>query len=150
MTEEEIINNSNNDDQIERPPNDTQNVIPSLGRVQNDFFSLSNENNEEDPNSNRCFEANLDGIYANISKMINLEKKKIQKEKDYIQKTTKEFNDYKAQELVKLEKEKVMLRERYKLSRQVREHDIIDLNIGGTHFISTKRSTLLKVKNILY
>lgn len=142
---EDILNNQNTI-QSERQPSEVPHDIPNLGLNSNEFLSLSNDNNEEDNTNNRCFEANLDGIYTNISKMISLEKKKIQKEKEYVLKTTKDFNDYKAQEIVKLEKEKALLRDKYKLNNLAKENDIIDLNIGGTDCITTKRSTLIKVK----
>ncbi len=135
--------------QNERHNENIPNELPNIGRYPVDFFSFSGENNNENDNTNKCFEANLNGIYTNISKMINIEKKKIQKEKEYIQKSSKEFNDYKSQELIKLEKEKTSLRDKYKLNKFAKENDIIDLNIGGTHFITTKRSTLLKVSFLI-
>lgn len=130
----------NNIEQAHSLSNDN-NIIE---RMSNEIFSLNN-NNRDLVSTGRCFESNLDGIYSNISKMINLEKKKIQKEKDYIQKASKEFNDYKAKEIIKIENEKTLLKEKYKLNNTVKENDIIDINIGGTDSVTTKRATLIKV-----
>ena len=116
----------------------------------NDNFQEFQEflrNGEEDDLNSSNFENNIDDIYNNISSMINNEKAKLQKERENIAKTKKEFNEYKAQEITKLEKEKVLLKESLKLGQNEKESDIIDLNIGGTHEITTTRSTLAKYKN---
>lgn len=112
----------------------------------NDFLIGNNDGEEEDYNSDR-FENNINDIYNNISAMINNEKIKLQKEKENIAKTKKDFNEYKIQEINKLEKEKLLLKETVKFDQKSKESDIIELNIGGTHEISTSRSTLVKYKN---
>ena len=55
--------------------------------------------------------------------------------------------EMKATELQKLEKEKEQWRENLKIvdSLKFKESDIMDLDIGGTHKITTTRSTLNKV-----
>lgn len=51
----------------------------------------------------------------------------------------------------KIEKEKEIWRENLKIvdSLKCKDTDILDLDIGGTHKITTTRSTLTKVNNFL-
>lgn len=44
-----------------------------------------------------------------------------------------------------MNKEKLKLKQRFKLVNGSKENDVLDLNIGGTHEITTTRSTLTKV-----
>lgn len=61
------------------------------------------------------------------------------------------FLEYKNQEIIKLDKEKEQWRENLKIieTLKCKEIDILDLDIGGTHKITTTRSTLTKVKIII-
>ena len=63
-------------------------------------------------------------------------------------KAKQKFQEYKNTELVKLEKEKDQWKENIKIveSLKCKESDILDLDIGGTHTLTTTRSTLIKVK----
>ncbi len=53
--------------------------------------------------------------------------------------------------MLKLEKEKEVWKENLKIveSLKYKESDILDLDIGGTHKITTSRSTLTKVNHIM-
>lgn len=137
------LNLDNNN--IQMPNHMNTEPIPNNDNFQEFQEFLRNE--EEDGLNSSNFENNIDDIYNNISSMINSEKAKLQKERENIAKTKKDFNEYKAQEITKLEKEKVLLKESLKLGQNEKESDIIDLNIGGTHEITTTRSTLAKYKN---
>ena len=50
-------------------------------------------------------------------------------------------------EVLKLEKEKEQLKKNLKIidNLNCKESDILDINVGGTHKISTSRNTLTKV-----
>ena len=137
--------NLENNNNIQMPNHMNTEPIPHNDNFQE--FQEFLRNGEEDDLNSSNFENNIDDIYNNISSMINNEKAKLQKERENIAKTKKEFNEYKAQEITKLEKEKVLLKESLKLGQNEKESDIIDLNIGGTHEITTTRSTLAKYKN---
>ena len=58
-----------------------------------------------------------------------------------------DYHKYKKKELEKLDKEKNELKFLYKLYNGAQEGDILELNIGGTHSITTTRGTLIKYKN---
>lgn len=62
-------------------------------------------------------------------------------------KAKQKFLELKQQETLKLEKEKEQWKENIRIadSVNVKESDILDLDIGGTHKITTSRSTLIKV-----
>lgn len=64
-----------------------------------------------------------------------------------INKAKQKFLEFKNSESVKLGKEKELWRENLKIveSLKCQESDILDLDIGGTHKITTTRSTLSKV-----
>jgi hypothetical protein len=129
--------------------NSNSNNLFSINNVNsnnNDFIMLA-EDSTTLAQAISSFETSLEEIYANISLIITTEKEKIQKEKDNIQKAKKEFNDYKTQELTKIEKEKLLIKDKFKLAQGCSESDIIDIDVGGTHFPSTTRSTLIKYKN---
>ena len=67
-----------------------------------------------------------------------------------MQKTKQKFLELKTLELQKMEKEKEQWKESLKVvdSLKFKESDILDLDIGGTHKITTTRSTLNKVRKI--
>ena len=145
-------NNNNNNNSNSNSNNLFSNQLSSINNVNNansnnnDFIMLA-EDSTTLAQAISSFETSLEEIYANISLIITTEKEKIQKEKDNIQKAKKEFNDYKTQELTKIEKEKLLIKDKFKLAQGCSESDIIDIDVGGTHFPSTTRSTLIKYKN---
>jgi hypothetical protein len=53
-------------------------------------------------------------------------------------------------ELIKIEKDKEQWKENVKIvdSQKCKETDILDLDIGGTHKLTTTRNTLIKVNFI--
>lgn len=55
-------------------------------------------------------------------------------------------------EILKIEKEKEQWKENLKIvdSQKCKETDILDLDIGGTHKITTTRNTLIKVFAFYY
>jgi hypothetical protein len=71
-------------------------------------------------------------------------------EKQGVQKLKQKFNEYRLSEVLKIEKEKELWKENLKIvdSLKFKETDILDLDIGGTHKITTSRNTLTKVKDI--
>lgn len=71
----------------------------------------------------------------------------IKNEKLNITKSKQKFLEFKNVETVKLDKEKELWRENLKIVEglKCKESDILDLDIGGTHKITTTRSTLSKV-----
>ena len=79
--------------------------------------------------------------------LINEERKKIKESQETVEKLRAEYIKCKRKELEKLEKEKNGLKNLFKLYNGVSESDILELNIGGTHEITTTRATLTKYKN---
>jgi hypothetical protein len=73
----------------------------------------------------------------------------LRSEKANILKARQKFVEFKNQEMVKLEKEKELWKENSKIvdGLKCKESDILDLDIGGTHKITTTRSTLIKHPN---
>jgi hypothetical protein len=64
-------------------------------------------------------------------------------------KAKQKFNEFKSLELAKLENERNLWKENLNIidSLKCKESDILDLDIGGTHKITTTRSTLVKSSN---
>ena len=64
-----------------------------------------------------------------------------------MQRAKNKFVEFKNMEMSKLEKDKDIWRENLKIvdSLTCKETDILDLDIGGTHTLTTTRSTLTKV-----
>ena len=79
--------------------------------------------------------------------LLNNERKKIKDSKENVDKMRSDYNKYKKKELEKLDKEKNELKHLFKLFNGADESDILELNIGGTHQITTTRGTLIKYKN---
>ena len=69
-----------------------------------------------------------------------------------LQKAKQKFMEFKAQEIVKIDKEKEQWKENLKIVDYLKckESDILELDIGGTHKITTTRSTLTKFPNLHY
>lgn len=126
------INNNNN--QINQSNNDiNQNNI--------------NNNNDNDSFFNNNFEGKLTQAHNSILTLLNNERKKIKDSQEAVEKMRTDYNKYKKKELEKLDKEKNELKFLYKLYNGAQESDILELNIGGTHQITTTRGTLIKYKN---
>ncbi len=127
-------NNINNNNQINQSNNDiNQNNI--------------NNNNDNDSFFNNNFEGKLTQAHNSILTLLNNERKKIKDSQEAVEKMRTDYNKYKRKELEKLDKEKKELKFLYKLYNGAQESDILELNIGGTHQITTTRGTLIKYKN---
>jgi hypothetical protein len=59
----------------------------------------------------------------------------------------KKFNEFREQEINKIERDKLIYKENMRTIEMLKckDSDIFDLNIGGTHKISTLKNTLTKV-----
>ena len=142
--------------------NDTFNISQSLNNPR--FISLENNNqinlNENEINQNNLnnndnndffFNSNFEGKLAQahngILTLLSNERKKIKESQESVEKMRADYNKYKKKELEKLDKEKNELKHLYKLYNGAEESDILELNIGGTHQITTTRGTLIKYKN---
>ena len=124
----------NNNNQINQSNNDiNQNNI--------------NNNNDNDSFFNNNFEGKLTQAHNSILTLLNNERKKIKDSQEAVEKMRTDYNKYKRKELEKLDKEKKELKFLYKLYNGAQESDILELNIGGTHQITTTRGTLIKYKN---
>jgi len=129
-----LDNNINNNNQINQSNNDiNQNNI--------------NNNNDNDSFFNNNFEGKLTQAHNSILTLLNNERKKIKDSQEAVEKMRTDYNKYKRKELEKLDKEKKELKFLYKLYNGAQESDILELNIGGTHQITTTRGTLIKYKN---
>ena len=127
-------NNINNNNQINQSNNDiNQNNI--------------NNNNGNNSFFNNNFEGKLTQAHNSILTLLNNERKKIKDSQEAVEKMRTDYNKYKRKELEKLDKEKKELKFLYKLYNGAQESDILELNIGGTHQITTTRGTLIKYKN---
>ena len=126
--ENNLINNNNQINQNENEIN--QNIINNNDN--NDFFFNNN------------FEGKLAQVHNSILTLLNNERKKIKDSKENVDKMRNDFNKYKKKELEKLDKEKNELKHLFKLYNGADESDILELNIGGTHQITTTRGTLIK------
>lgn len=136
------LHNTNRDNS-----NNIHNILESSG-VENYSSELNgNDDNSESNNNNRNFETQLDDIFDQLSYAISSQKQSIKNEKTNLIKEKNKFSEFRKTEINKLEKEKEIWKENFKKveSLNVKETDIIDLDIGGTHKITTTRSTLLKV-----
>ena len=71
----------------------------------------------------------------------------LKNEKENLKKLKKNFLEFRAQELQKIDKDKQLFKENLLIveSLKCKDSDIFDLDIGGTHKISTTKNTLLKV-----
>ena len=110
-----------------------------------------NQNNINANDNDSFFNSNLEGkltqAHNSILTLLNNERKKIQESQEAVDKMRNDYHKYKRKELEKLDKEKNELKFLYKLYNGAQEGDILELNIGGTHNITTTRGTLIKYKN---
>lgn len=110
-------------------------------------INQNNNNNDNDFFFNSNFEGKLTQAHNSILTLLSNERKKIKESQESVEKMRKDYNKYKKKELEKLDKEKNELKYLYKLYNGAEESDILELNIGGTHQITTTRGTLIKYKN---
>ena len=122
--------------------NNNNNIIQENDLNQN---NINNENGDFFFNNN--FEGKLTQAHNGILTLINEERKKIKESQETVEKLRADYIVCKRKELEKLEKEKNELKHLFKLYNGVSENDILELNIGGTHEITTTRATLTKFKN---
>jgi hypothetical protein len=82
---------------------------------------------------------------------IRNEKQNLKNEKLLFLKDKQKFIDFKNNEKYKLEKEKEQYKENLKIIENIniKDSDILDLDIGGTQKITTSRNTLTKVDLVL-
>ena len=75
----------------------------------------------------------------------------LKNEKLLFLKDKQKFIDFKNNEKYKLEKEKEQYKENLKIIENIniKDSDILDLDIGGTQKITTSRNTLIKVDLII-
>jgi hypothetical protein len=110
---------------------------------------INNYNNEDfsETNNNRNFDTQLDEIFDQLTYAIRNEKQNLKNEKILFMKEKQKFLDFKNNERFKLEKEKEQYKENLKIieSINIKDTEILDLDIGGTQKITTSRSTLTKV-----
>ena len=105
----------------------------------------NNENNDLFFNNN--FEGKITQAHNGILNLLNEERKKMKESQETIEKLRADYIRYKRKELEKLDKEKNELKYLFKFYNGASENDILELNIGGTHEITTTRATLTKYKN---
>lgn len=130
-----LDNNNINNNQINQN-NDNEIIQNSINNHENnDFFYNTN------------FEGKLTQAHNCILTLLSNERKKIKDSQESVEKMRTDYNKYKKKELEKLDKEKNELKFLFKLYNGVQEDDILELNIGGTHQITTTRGTLIKYKN---
>ena len=154
ITEKQNENTLNNS-QPASPENDIlslsqPNIEPNFREFNPMVFNRSPNmtgNLEEDENNNNSFDSNLLDINNKIVSLIYNERKKIQNKKDEFEKLKSDFALYKKAEIINLNEEKEKLKHLFLLKNGVSENDILELNIGGTHEITTLRNTLIKYKN---
>ena len=121
-----------------------------------DYFSQSIEqfnNNLNDDLSdsgyaNRTFETNLDEIFESLTFFISSEKNKVLQEKESLSKEIKQFLDFKKFESEKIKKQK----QKWEVSNIIANNlwsnsDIINIDIGGKHLLTTTKQTLMKYPN---
>ena len=142
----------------------TNNIIIPISNVQRTSHILDNSgldnyssefNNNEDysesNNNNRNFETQLDDIFDQLTNAISTEKQNLNSEKTNLLKEKHKFTHLKNSEKIKIEKDKETWKENNRIveSLNIKETDILDLDIGGTQKITTTRATLLKVNYYL-
>lgn len=91
------------------------------------------------------FDRHIEMLHDNLSSLIATERNTILSEKQQLLEEIQEFNIYKENELFKLEQsEKEWSDQKSQYLNIGNESKIIEINIGGTHKLTTTLSTLLK------
>ena len=134
-------NNNNNINNI----NNTININNQENEINTN--NINNINDNSDIFFNNNFENKLNQAHNGILNLLNEERKKMKDSQETIEKLRADYIKFKRKELEKLDKEKNELKYLFKLYNGVSEDDILELNIGGTHDITTTRATLTKYKN---
>ena len=143
-----LVNPIQNENEPNSFSNLNMNLIPNQDIINDNEEGDSSMNGvNEDEETDNQFETRINNIYNSISEIIANEKNKIKTKRDIIQKARNDFNQFKKIELEKLELKKKELKNLFQLKNNKKENDILDLNIGGTHQITTSRNTLIKYKN---
>ena len=155
-----IIQHINSNSHEQENSSSNQNLFYFSQSLNNRLVSFENNINENEliPNNlsnndynefffNSNFDAKLTQAHNNIITLLNNERKKISDSQEFVEKLRQDYIKYKKIELEKLNKEKNELKYLYKLYNNAKETDILELNIGGTHEITTTRGTLIKYKN---
>jgi hypothetical protein len=141
---------------MESPSNNNYNNINylldnSLNNYSSAEYNLNNgEELSESNNYNiRNFDTQLDEIFDQLTYAIRNEKQNLKNDKLVFLKEKQKFLEFKNSEKMKLEKEKDQFKENLKIieSVNIKDSDILDLDVGGTQKITTLRSTLLKYPN---
>ncbi|CAG9325331.1 unnamed protein product [Blepharisma stoltei] len=92
------------------------------------------------------FGSHIEMLNQNLTSLITTELNAILSEKQQLSKEIEEFNKYKDEELQKLEQcEKEWAEKKAQYQSSGNESKIIEINVGGTHKVTTTLSTLLKV-----
>lgn len=123
----------------------------SLNNYSSADYILNNNEDFSESNNNRNFDTQLDEIFDQLTYAIRNEKQNLKNEKLLFLKDKQKFIDFKNNEKYKLEKEKEQYKENLKIIENIniKDSDILDLDIGGTQKITTSRNTLIKVDLII-
>ena len=150
---------------MESKPKESQNLLNENNNNKNKPNEMSSENkiNEEEMNidliqkkleeqgeanniENDLFSNKLDSLLENIAKIIASEKDKLKLRKETLYHEKEEFKEKCQKEILNYEREKEIWKENLEKAKSLEcnEEDIIDLNIGGTHMLTTTKNTLCK------
>ena len=124
-----------------------RNNIFDISNLNSEIYNDNNEDISENNNNDVNYENHIDDIYDQLAFAISTEKQNLKNKKLILRKDKNKFNDFKKQEINKLEKKKEFWKESIKIVENIniKEVDILDLDIGGTQKITTTRGTLMKV-----
>lgn len=115
--------------------------------------SLGSSDYEDGDNSRlhgtNSLEEQIESIKLNFIHTITHEKQQISESKKELRKHRREFEKRKKQEWEKIQLEKEICKENKKrITKLLKDsEDIIDLDVGGTHHVTTTRATLCRFKN---
>lgn len=125
----------------------------SLNNYSSSDNIMNNYNGDEfsESHNNRNFDSQLDEIFDQLTYAIRTEKQNLKNDRILFVKEKQKFMDFKNCERFKLEKDKEQYKENLKIieSINVKDTDILDLDIGGTQKITTGRNTLTKVQSLV-
>lgn len=127
---------------IEIIKEDANNILKNL--CQKDITDKKLNIPEEDKKQYNEFNNNLDLIETKITNLLKTEKESIKLEFDNMISIKNSFNELKEKELKKYSEEKLKWLNTFISNKEVKGNEVINLNVGGTHMISTTRNTLIK------
>ena len=140
---------SNNNNNVNNYNNINYLLDNSLNNYSSADYIINNNEDFSDSNNynNRNFDTQLDEIFDQLTYAIRNAKQNVKKEKLLFLKDKEKYLDFKNNERFKLEKEKEQYKENLKIIESINFNnaEILDLDIGGTHKITTSRNTLIKV-----